>query len=346
MKRGFFLVFFCLFFFTSVFSQLILDSSHHRFRAGDWLIKQQVSYADPGIPGRGLLWDFSSLETVDEDYGLLYYHPSQEDTLTIVGREHDTSYCYQLGGEFISLKSYSNRKVKMEMLENDLFLYFPLQYGDTLSRAFSGQGAYFREHPIVASGRTYLTADATGCLITPAGDTLQNVLRVSRQRIYDNTEVEGTLMKLEAYSWYAPGYRYPIFESYRSLVLQNDEEHIDFVRSFYYPPAAMESLANDPENEVLREKEKQDTDILLYCGVAPNPVSDYCNLTFELSSSARVTIQICDVMGNLISSLCSQQVFPMGFNEKSLPVTGLRPGNYVLHIQAEAYVKRLVLIKI
>lgn len=327
------------------YSQIALDSGLHGLRAGDRLIKQEVSYGDPGLPGENLTWDFSNLSVIEEDYLLIYFYPSEEDTSTLTGWEHQTRYRYVPDGNLLFMAGYENRRVAMEFREPELYLSFPFQYGDTLSRAFSGSGKFFQEHELVASGRTYLSADASGKLVTPANDTLFNVLRVKRSRVYEDVGVPDALMRLDTYLWYAPGYRYPVFESIRSVVITSGEEKEDFSKSFFFPLAGIESLADDPENEAIREEQKEDTGILLSCEVNPNPVEDFSFLRFELSEAARVTIRLCDVVGNPVALIGSEERLEEGSHEKRLSMSGLRRGNYILHIRANEYVKHLVIIK-
>lgn len=46
-----------------LFSQHILESSRNMYRTGDFIIKQQVDYKDPGRSGEQVLWDFHVLRT-------------------------------------------------------------------------------------------------------------------------------------------------------------------------------------------------------------------------------------------------------------------------------------------
>jgi len=52
-----------------------LSLAYNRPRAGDKLVKYQVEYKDPGPSGENVLWDFSKLKTVNENYTVTYSAP-------------------------------------------------------------------------------------------------------------------------------------------------------------------------------------------------------------------------------------------------------------------------------
>lgn len=324
-------------------AQPALQAGLNRYRAGDKLIKQQMSYANPGPDGKNVTWDYSNLSTVGDAYPVLYFYDA--DTLSLTGWEHETHYRYSYREESLFLEGYNNRRMELAFNEPEIQLYFPLLYGDSLSRPFSGEGLYFREHAMVAAGRTTLTADGMGTLITPGRDTLSSVLRIKRIREYEDIGVEGALMRLETYLWYAKGYRYPVFESIRSLVIKEGEETEDLLTSFYYPPSAMQALAEDPENETLREEMLQDSNIFLSCEASPNPVEDTAVLRFELSVAARISAQLCDIVGNPVAGVIPGENLNEGIHERAFSMAGLRRGHYLLHLTANQYVKNLVVIK-
>lgn len=338
-------------FYTFLFNTLLsyaqesIQMHLNGYRAGDRIIKQQMEPASPGAEGRDVIWDFSGLTTVDENYPLFFYRELEEDTARIVGREHETRYIYEQKDNSIRLTGYDNRFVEMNFELPEVHLRFPFYFGDTLHSTFSGKGLYYQDSEMVAAGRTYVKADAVGTLITPGADTLTNVLRIKRIRIYDDIGVENAGMRLETYAWYAPGYRYPVFETVRSSVKKNNSEIDDYSVSFYFPPAALEDLAEDPENERIREAAKEDRGILIACRVSPTLVDNECSLFFELSKNAAVTIRLCDIIGNPVSAVMQQTFLPAGEYEKQIPMTGLKSGYYILNIQTDNYKTNMILIK-
>lgn len=52
-----------------------INKEHNRIRQGDKLVKYQVEYKDPGKAGENIVWDFSSLKTINEEYTVNYSLP-------------------------------------------------------------------------------------------------------------------------------------------------------------------------------------------------------------------------------------------------------------------------------
>lgn len=80
-------------FCTLIFSSLLvlslyaqLNADHNSLRSGDVIIKQQVQYKDPGKVGENLLWDFSELELINDQYELVYSDaPLIGDSIYVMG---------------------------------------------------------------------------------------------------------------------------------------------------------------------------------------------------------------------------------------------------------------------
>jgi hypothetical protein len=81
MKKNLLLILFCFacLFNQALFSQKLTDSRNY-FRSGDKLTKQQVEYKDPGPAGKQIEWDFSMLNSIDDQYQLAYFNPTEGDT--------------------------------------------------------------------------------------------------------------------------------------------------------------------------------------------------------------------------------------------------------------------------
>lgn len=343
MRRN--LLFVTLFFYTIAPSQNILKANLNGYRAGDIIIKQQMEYVSPGMGGKNTIWDFSKLGIVDNDYLLFYYQENDTSTTQIVGWEHQTRYSYDQRNDTLFMLAYRNRSVKMSFEKPELQMIFPFSYEDSVCSEFEGHGLYFQEMRLTAQGRTFIEADGFGVLITPVGDTLRNVLRVKRLRDYEDIGVDGARMSLENHLWYAPGYRYPVFETVKSTTIKNGKSEDDYTTAFYFPLEGMEALENDMGNKEIRETQKQDRGVIISCQVTPNPVESISSIVFELSEEALVSLRLCDTMGNLVNYLTTNERFSAGKHQKTIEMAGLRNGNYVMHIRANNYVTSKLIVK-
>lgn len=329
---------------SMLFGQGSISQKRNFFRHGDRIIKQQVEYVDPGRSGKQIIWDFSRLNTINEKYKLVYFHPDKEDTTRFVGMEHQTRYRYELKRDTLWMTGYANRLTEMNYDSAEAQLRFPFRYGDSLRTIFSGKGLYCQKVDLIAKGETTATVDAQGMLITPENDTLKNVLRVHRLRNYTEIDVDSARMRLETYSWYALGYRYPVFETVKSWVIKGDSTMEHFGTSFYFPIKNLAELAEDPTNEAIRNNEANANNVLLRCTTWPNPVENDLTVNYELSQDARVSFRLCDVSGRPWVSL-PEKVLSAGNQQELIPMSGLPGGDYALYVTVDGYVKRVKVIK-
>ncbi|WP_221659689.1 T9SS type A sorting domain-containing protein [Bacteroides salyersiae] len=270
-----------------LFSQYSLERTTHLPRPGDRLGKQEVSYKSPGAKGTGIVWDFSELENRNANYELRYTspHPGSD---TIIGIEHRTMYRYQLSGDTLFTPGYENSTTRIGYRIPESLLVFPFPYGRSLTTSFGGKGNYCNRLGIDICGRSTVTADATGLMILPGGDTLHHVLRVHTCKLVfertgpgpahavaDLDTVIGPVcyrdsvnryladdsahFQIDTWRWYAEGYRYPVFESIHSAICKSGKKSTHFSTSFYYPPKEQYyGLSGDPENQERRDRREMD----------------------------------------------------------------------------------------
>ena len=165
-------------------------------------------------------------------------------------------------------------------------------------------------------------ADACGMMILPGGDTLRNVLRVKTvKKIASSTKplffqeedtpetwvsndsidyrlsTDSVVMEVATYRWYVEGYRYPVFETVRSISHKRRQEREIFNTAFFYPPQDHCYLETDPENQRIAElqnKNRKDCNPLeaTTCNVYPNPVSTTLYVELFLPVEAKIKIQV------------------------------------------------------
>ena len=206
-------------------------------RAGDSLVKQQVDYIDPGMAGTNITWDFRKVNPVN-DYYNIRYRITTPDSIKMAGIEHGTIYSYMVKGDSLLHTGYENSTTIMNYSSPELRLRFPVRFGDIVSSDFEGEGEYCHIIALHVSGKTTITADAAGTLITPLGLIFKNVLRVKSLREYLQTGLDSLTMKLESYAWYAPGHRYPVFETVKTVTKKTGKRETEHkVASFLLSPA-------------------------------------------------------------------------------------------------------------
>lgn len=259
----------------SIYAQLSLE--HNAIRQGDELVKYQVEYKDPGKSGEDLIWDFSNLKTLNEEYTITYSNaPLINDSLYILGynsfpksevgendlllvaSEHNTLYYYHQRGDSLLLLGHENPVVKLQYKKPLAMMVYPVSFGKTVSSHYVAQGIYSGLDTINTQGIVETTADALGKMVFPTGDTINSVLRVKTsqqifdQAVRDKSDFTKDGKVLETFRWYTKGYRYPIFETVRNLDLKDST--LLFGTCFYFPLQDHFYLEHDSKNqEVLGE---------------------------------------------------------------------------------------------
>ena len=148
-------------------AQHTLESHLNMLRPGDELIKQQVSYKDPGRAGEHVLWDFSQLKIENTEYKLQY---SLHWDSVIIGSEHYTKYRYLQKQDSLFLLGHTNPVVSLNHLRPVPILRFPFVFGDNLFDSYQAEGLYSKTVPLETSGFIKTEADASGKMLLPSGD--------------------------------------------------------------------------------------------------------------------------------------------------------------------------------
>jgi hypothetical protein len=362
-----------------------LNTSHNRFRSGDVLIKQQVEYVDPGSSGGNKVWDFSKLNTINEEYTLTYSLPPLEgdsvyilgdirynkknvsDNELIVGTEHNTMYYYRMIHDSLLQTGHENPVVELEYTNPMVLMQYPLNYGQSITSDYTSKGLYSGTVAIQIHGTMVTAADAYGKLLLPSGDTLSPVLRVKTIQTILNTPVEGSSgietgdqgKQLETCRWYSKGYRYPVFETVRNINLADSTEI--FKTAFFFPPQDHLYLDTDPENLTLLNELWKETET--NAGTAGNEQAKtvsledimsckiYPNPVISILNLEYELKQEAKVAFELYSidgmpiKKIKAQKKAVGSYYEAIDCSGLFPRNYVLRIIANEVFVNEVIIK-
>jgi hypothetical protein len=352
-------------------AQHILQSELNLPRAGDEIIKQQVRYKDPGRSGEHVIWNFGQLESINDEYSLLYSEPELIgdsiyilglDTIYVsellddylfIGTEHNTLYYYRFAGDRLWTLGHENALTLLQYSEPLLNGVYPLHYSDSCMNAYSAHGMYSMTVPFETTGNVAVKADAFGKMILPSGDTLKQVMRTKTRQIITEmlpTETGDTLIlntRLDTYKWYSKGYRYPVFETVKTVIRRDSTETNQFETAFFYPPQEHYYLEEDEENAALLEEEnpeEEDPWAGLSYNVFPNPVKTFLEVEYDLPRPANIRIEIRNSMGLMVWSE-NKGYHPVGIGAFSLNLSGITIGNYILDIWLDDHLISRVLMK-
>lgn len=361
-----------------------LNSTHNHLRSGDVLIKQQIEYVDPGQAGTNRIWDFSKIKTVNPSYTLSYNQPPLEgdsvyilgnqrfkkrevssDEL-IVGTEHNTMYYYHFRGDTLLQTGHENPSVVLAYDNPIQQITYPLNYGQKISSDYESRGFYSGTVAIHTRGTVTTIADAYGKLQLPSGDTLNPVLRIKTTQTIIDIPAEGSYMltqedsrkQVETCRWFSKGYRYPVFETVRSINLKDSSEI--FKTAFYYPTQDHLYLDTDPENQALLDElwdiDKDKTIAIdptaktariedyITCELYPNPVVSTLNLKYELKQDVKVSFELYSIEGMPVKKV-KAQLKTAGIYYESIDCSNLQSKSYVLRVMADELSVNQVVIK-
>jgi len=357
--------------FEMLQAQHTLNSVFNLPRVGDEIIKQQVEYKNPGRSGEKVIWDFSRLELINDEYSLIYSSPelTEETNSYIMGRdsipagylneadlligtEHNTMYYYRVQDHCLWSLGHENPTVLLHYTQPFVSEFYPMNYRDSLDSTYEAEGLYSSSIPFDIKGSVWIKSDAYGLMILPSGDTLQHVVRVRSEREVqqqikmDSGEEIVNNSVLETYRWYSKGYRYPIFETVRTFNVVANEEIDYFCTAFFYPPQDHYYLDNDEDNLQLQgENVSSDPWLNLRYNIYPNPVRTNLEVEFYLPQSAFIRVQVRTLLGMIVLET-NEGRYLEGVGTFQLNTMVLPTGNYILdiwlndHLVSEIIMKR------
>lgn len=323
-----------------------LQSSCNQPRSGDRLVKRMIATCEPGPSGSGQIWDFSDLELKDAGYELKYVSQGID---TIVGIEHHTMYYYRTSGDSLFCLGYENPSTFIFYQKPELLMAFPVFQGRVMTDYFDGKGNYCERMEVRLRGKSTVKADASGILILPEGDTLRKVIRtythkLIHQRMLPKIAMQDSLQldtlsfglnrdsieyllvgdsvrqEVEAWRWYADGYRYPVMETVKSIVYRFGVPHEHFTISFaYLPDEQYYDLPYDTDNQERRDlsadeehernwknadesaQNKKNNSVISYNFHIGKGGSLHIN--YELKQPEEVTLMLYDLQGRQLAGI-------------------------------------------
>jgi len=386
MNRGLLLLSALLVQCTILSAETTITSNLQGFRKNDVLYKQQIEYKDPGRNGQNVVWDFSRLSFVNENYQVKYLEPvaTKPDTQCITNIEHRTKYKYILTNDSLFLTGFENSGSRLSFNDPQLVLHYPFTYQDSISKDYSGTGIYMDMLYVETSGYSCSVADATGTLILPEEDTLRHVLRVRTQQEYlqmtypkecspetrlsyedsasiasidsmRTADTDTICYRTETCRWYALGYRYPVFETIcnHSHSIHDTTEMEDIATAFYFPSSMHGYLESDPENVAV-------LDSLIAADAAAQVTPETLLFDYNCYPNPVRTDLYIELLLDLPSNVTfrvydtagnlefTQQegYYPAGLHYFTLNLSTLRFGDHLLHFIVNEQMAQTLIIKL
>lgn len=253
-------------------------SLENTYRQNDRLTGRQMEVPQFSTNGDSLVWNLGDWGEISEaDYVVDYENAGDENEELTAVTEQDTRYLYGMQGDSLLIRGFENHVSRMDYDLPEAYLRFPMAYGDSIEGYFHGKGKYCDRLAVRHYGRYKTKAEGMGVFVTDEGDTLRNVVCLHTERImtaeqtdialldslpvYNTDSIENhlaadsTLIRVDVYRWYAEGYRYPLVET--RIRHDAGQEEALTAAAYYFPPSALATISNDPDNEEVRARIRQ-----------------------------------------------------------------------------------------
>ena len=313
----------------------------------DSLVKSRIRYFSPGMGGRNKVWDFSEKLGSKEASKVMFM---KDSTGVVSFIEPGRSCYYRTTPDTLILFGSESALEKREYTVNKVSKYFPLEYGDSISKHFRCEGMYCGDHPFREVGTMTAKVDADGLIVLAENDTVRNVLRVHTIDSYsicmdiDTAALDTARLTQvidERYEWYLPESQYPIIEDVASTTYHNMEA-IGTTRYAYCN--LPEDLADDyitlidedeaDEQDGFSDEGQQIPDIIHYNIETQGKV---INMSYDLDEDATITTIVANHMGFLSKYDQWTQAAGQGCSAQ-IDCNGLSAGIYILYINVNGKV--------
>jgi hypothetical protein len=350
---------FLLFLISPLFvlqAQDTLRSENNLPRENDYLIKEQVTYRQPGESGNGILWDFGGVRR-NQDYPVNYF--SRGD-IGLIGAENGALYAYLVAGDSLLLTGYENPHTLVRYRQPGLLMRFPISYEATSQGEFQGRGKHHDRWESIVSGEIQTTADAAGSIVLPGRDTLNNVIRLHVRKIENSryipvssgfemdepadeslfSESEPEIIITDTYQWYEEGFRYPVFETIETYRAVQPEQILLSRNSYLYHPADQAYLPEDAANQraldrkeaVRLAKALEDESNVVSFQIYPNPIRDRVEIELEFRQPVDVEASLWSMQGQFVGRFPSRT--SVTHYRETMDVRMCLPGTYLIKVFA------------
>lgn len=338
---------------VSVAAQNVVTHKHNIPCPGDEVVKEQVEFVNCGNSGDNVFWNYCDIPIQKSDYRIYY---SGDSILTEI--TPDAIYRYTHNDNGLQFIEYENPLVIMNYDTPIIKMIYPIVYGNTAQSAFSGIGKYSGIYNMTHNGLIIHEADATGTMSLVEGDTLKNVLRIhsirtSAVHLYTDTLYVDSFKNIkqeieEQYTWYARGYRYPVFETL-SRTTYNDMRPVSVYQTAFRCLPEEQRKLPDPLNEDIAKN-----DSVLENGFLPRKSTKMTSrsvtvhgsavaISYDMEADAHVTFIIAGTTGMLYRKKEMDCIQGTGYSTV-IDCSGLRSGEYILYINVSGNIENEIII--
>lgn len=323
-------------------------------RNGDIMQRTTAELTTVGKAGENQFWDFSQLQETGKS---TCQYISLGDTI-LMAIEGGTMFKYKINNDSLISFGHENRTVTFHDSIPYPIKIFPMSYGQHFERPFYLIGRYAQDRDAETGGIITVKADATGRILLPSLDTLDNAIRIrtethawirllrQNENIGDsiNTDSLPTYRKI-THEWFVPGYRYPLIETRQYTFIDNGQEYHSG-KTYYYSTSEQEYLAEDIKNREIRNNTKLKQQGIYYStgvnefnnglgtieNITTKTTSSGTTVCFDVSGSpVKIGMTLADLYGRVYEYI-PEHTIPIGTHTETIDTRNLIPGTYVFAI--------------
>lgn len=314
-----------LFVFVGLKAQITLTYDNHCYQENAEYWYQLVQYAEPGDAGDHCVWNFSALKEVElmdgeintESYAVRNdLFPESSVAIT----EYGNTFIYKKSVSQISQIGYvaKNSDAYVRYTKPFVKLKFPFTY----KNSYTGEVEMLYENGNYTKKGVYnVNADAYGLIILPNNKSYRNALRVHTRTTYNLGDNNAQV--LDIYRWYVAEERFPVMVIQDVSYVQSSGKVVHNYKAAYNK-SSLKSATLDYQ---------------AFFKISPNPASTYIDLTFDLKSDSKVSVDVYGLDGRFVQNYFSgnktqgAQYFHFPIN-KSVLASGV----YVLKVTTDSEV--------
>ena len=335
-------------------AQTTLTYQDNALISGDSNACREIQFTDPGNAGANQIWDFSKIQYNGNTQVSSLQNASLPKTsgagdynLSLLENGYD--YFMNSSERNLEERGYVNKDAKLTLVYSDpvVKMVYPFSFGQQFSDHFIGIAYYSETNTIDFFGDCTVTADGNGTLILP-DRTLEGVLRVKSIKKGLQINMCGTTdVNIAKYSWYAPGYRYPILNI--SIVENTTNGAAPVITKTAFTNTQQintkSALLGSIKSAGLIEPVKQSANSDIAVVFSPNPFTDKLTYNYLLPEQNVVSIELYDLSGKTIAWLVKGELQTSGMQTGELlaGTYGLTPGIYFMRF---TFNKQVVICKV
>lgn len=331
----------------TTFAQTALSESQNKPIVGDRIERHIVQGLSYDSSGDSVFWDFSNCRIMDDIVPITF----ATDTVGFKSFEPGIKNYYFQNEEKVLLRSSKSQYTNINYTTPLLVMKYPLNYGDSISSPFAGNGSFCKSYNISHNGTRTILADAKGDIAIPGNMVLRDVLRI-HSITYNNVLLEGLEPNLQdtatakqeiedMYHWYIKNCRYPIFEYRKNSSYNNGILIGSQVESYCHLPDSVinnsityeDFVFNGDSNASNEIGEKAESPIDYTISQIRNSI----NLSFQTTTNTTVIFIVTNSQGIVFQNKtihCEKgERYSTVFN-----CNGYKLGEYVLYINTNGIV--------